>query len=290
MRKNNIINSENKDQFIVIALIIGIGIVILITVFSLISIWIPKKTIKDPVIKETIGQIEIKKFTEEEIVLNYYAQIYGYLISNNNEMLYAVLDKEYIKHEKLTEKKFNTLIENKKIAGKKLEVEKYKKIELEGYNNVYIVYFHTADRLINERVTIKEISPNNYTVVFDNFISYKEPNKVIEQEGLKMTVNNILINQANVGINLTLENIGTKKVIINKEKTFQAIKGICNSSIIKPMSSNIVNKEYELMPGGTIKINVFYIIDQDNNKINGIYIDNIFYPGDNRYENLKFNF
>lgn len=274
MKFEDLIDTDDKVRTFIIFMGIGIVLVIILVVYSIFNSW---SDIKNPpkIEENEFGKYTIDRISEEEIAKKYFSQIFAPLYNENFSKLYSMLDEAYIKSENITVSNLEEKIRNSGMAGTDLLLEKY---EVENRDNYkyYKLQIALPDHTKTEYIIVKEISPNDFTVLFGNKIIYDEKDEKILQDGLEYEIVSMEETSHQMTVKINIKNILSDDIILNKDKEDYPVKAISNmKSVISPMSDTLSKKAIHLQPGKTFTF-VGVFMKNSKEKIVKLQIDNIY--------------
>ena len=229
-----------------------------------------------PVVEESeFGKYSIDKIEEEEIAKKYFSQIFAPLYNQDFIELYSMLDEAYIKSENITISNLEDRLRNSGMVGTNLILEKYNVESRDDYR-YYKLQISNEDHTKTEHIIIKEISPNDFTVLLGNKIIYDEKKEKIVKDGLEYEIVSIEETSYQMVVKINIKNILTDDIILNKDKENHPVKAISDrKSLISPMSDTLSKKSIHLQPGKTFTL-VGVFMKNSKEKIIQLQIDNIY--------------
>lgn len=291
MNLNDIFNSENKNQAVVVLLITFMVIVVIVCIYVLVIIWSPSDTNNQKEKLLSIGEFEKITVTEEDMVKQYFAKVFALMINRQYTELYQILDPLYIKEYNVTEESLKEYIENKGINVIGLELEKYEKSQMEGYSNIYTIQVRILDEGILERIIIKEFSPTNIKVAFNDYLAHEITSVGVIKDGLKFILHELELNNNQYSITASITNTLDETIILNKDKEIYSIQAITDmGDTISTVSDTITGQAVEIKSGETYNYKGIFSKSHSFNNIAGLYIPSIYYKTSNRYSSLNFTF
>lgn len=155
---------ERKD--LLAATIIGILFVLVFLLASLIIIWMPKEDKKE----FKLGDISDTTYTDDMVISEYVENISSLLKKNDYEKLYSLVSDDYKDYSELTLESLKQKFEELEISDQEVVLLDYEKNSLEGYNNIFVTNIRGKKSSVSARIIIKENSPRNYKISFDDLI------------------------------------------------------------------------------------------------------------------------
>lgn len=285
---------EDKKKYLIMVVLVGI---LFICVFISILIYIWSRPIGNSVEEKrtedkSLGFYTNVKFSLEEQVKIYSSNISSDLTSNNIYDLFNKLSKSYIEYNSLDMEKFNKYIDEKNLNGKKLNLKEYKNTTFNN-NNIIKLTFETDEKKdkSNITVTVYESSPNNYTIAFDNFISYIGDEVSYEENGLKITLYDQTVFSNEYRTKIKIENISNSNIVLNKQKASEIFYINQGEGFDKIVSSSILmGNSLNLKPSDSINYTLnFFISDFTFAKIKKLIIKDVTNESTNNTQNIEIN-
>lgn len=274
--------SERKD--LLVLLIIGILVVVAIMLFSLIMIWSPK----DEEDKFYVGKVSIVKNISDEYKLEtYLSEISKYLVDKNYDELYKYISKDYTEYSGLDVSKLKQKCEELKIAGDELVLGSFESNNLDGYNKIYIINALTEDEALSVRLVLREISPRNFTISFDEFVLQKNSLETKNAENVIFELVKTRYTSTNVIYDVKITNKNLESIVINSANRKSAF--ILNyGKEFLDVTNQLNNEAIEILPGQTINTTLNYKIENITwSSINSITLRDV-KLSNNRTANLEF--
>lgn len=282
--------NDEKQRQITILIITGIVIVSIITILILISIWTPAK--EEPISDEfRVGYIDYEQYTDEDIVKNYYTKIMVNFLNSDYEKIYNNLSKDYIEYSNMTLTKLKDKLENMQIVGKVLQLNSFQKSYLNDYT-IYYVNLQAQGDASDITIVIREYSPENYSISFDDFIYMDENIYNKTYESLNLNVNRVIYTVDKVKYNITLTNKFSGNIVINSKKLYEGIylKDL-SDNIKSPYSVTFGGSEIKLIENQKKDFEVIYDIeDMSYSYIKGLVVRDVFYNSINKTTDVTYNF
>ena len=276
---------DRKD--LLVLFIIGILVVVAAMIFSLIMIWIPK----DEKIEFAVGDVIQFDSISDEYKINMYLKDFSKLIVNNEyEKLYKYVGQDYIEYSGMDVGKLKQKFEQSNIAGQELILENYETKKINGYSNIYILTVASKKDNSSIRMTIREKSPRQCTIAFEDFLLLEKTllTKVSENITLELLQTRYMSN--NVIYDLRITNKNLYSVYINSTKKNGSFLINYNDDLISEQNQFIDSNILELVPGEIQEFNLVYDIrNLDLTKIKGITLRDVKSTND-RVNNILFEF
>lgn len=282
--------SYQQQRALTILVVTGIIITIILTIVILISIWMPSNNdnIEDSF---KVGKASYISVEQEDVVKKYFSEVFSMLLSKDYKTLYDKLSPDYIKHNEMTEIKLKEFLENENIVGQPLELYKYDSGKLPGYNNIYSINMKVADNVYDIKLIIKESSPKQYTISFDEFVDLKENIYSQTNESINFTVNKVIYFNSKVQYDVTIKNVYKDNIILNSKQAYESIMLKDKSeNLIAPSVVVLGGKSLKLIPNETRKLKLVYNVGSLNYKnISGIIMKDVLYSNLDRNTDINFN-
>lgn len=278
---------ENRERALALFLILMIIVVVVATIIIMVLIWSPKEKKIEQVDFSTPGKYENQNSTEENIVVSYFAQVYTNVFSSA-DAVYDQLDPEYIKYKGFTKESFNKFLESKKLLGTRLTMSRYKKYKLNDSIMIYSVYFKNEETGLQDSVIIKETSPNNFKITFENFLSYKKDIGPFAKGGLQIDINELLIEESQIKLDINITNSEYSQIVINSNNEYNPIKLMSKDKYYKNISDSIRNETRNISKGTATNYLGHYLVEDNNYNLTSVYITNVLYENLDKNEPITF--
>ena len=276
---------DRKD--LLVLFIIGILVVVAAMIFSLIMIWTPK----EEKVEFAVGDVIQFDSISDEYKINMYLKDFSKLIVNNEyEKLYKYVGQDYIEYSGMDVGKLKQKFEQSNIAGQELILENYETKKINGYNNIYILTVASKKDNSSIRMTIREKSPRQCTIAFEDFLLLEKTllTKVSENITLELLQTRYMSN--NVIYDLRITNKNPYSVYINSTEKNGSFLINYNDDLIAEQNQFIDSNVLELVPGEIQEFNLVYDIRNiDLTKIKGITLRDVKSTND-RVNNILFEF
>lgn len=259
-------NLEEDDKKKYLLLVTLVGILFILTFFAIIIfIWTKPVSNAEKVStsESKLGTYSDTVFSLEEQIKNYSDSISALLISDDSNELFDILNDEFIRFKSFDNEKFRKYLSDKKLFGKSLKLKEYKSTSFKNDTVIKLVYETNDSDNINIIVNIFEKSPNDYTISFDNLISYIAEDKNYESNGIKITLSNQTYFSNEYRANIKITNISDSNVILNKEKAAEIIYLNQGENLNTIVSNNIfMGQPLTLSPEQSIVYPIRFLISE----------------------------
>lgn len=286
------LEESDKKKYLALVSLAGV-IAFLIFVFLLIFIWTrPIKKEKNVSTAESkLGSYSPSSYTLDDQINDYAKNISLMIKSNEASRLYKMLNEEYIKFKGFDEKGFENYLASRNFQGKDLSLIEYKSTSLNGMNLFKFLYRTKEDENKELIVNVFEKSPNNYTISFDNLVSYSNTEKKYENNGLKIVLSNITMFSNEFRCNIKITNIDDSNIILNSEKAAESIYLGQGSETDILVSTNLfMGKELVLKPNDSINYSIrFLLSDFSFGNVKKIIIKDVINESTNNKQNVEIN-
>lgn len=273
-----------KRKDLLFLFVLGVLIVLVVMIFSLVMIWSPNKEEKF-----LVGDTSyVQEVADEYKLEKYFEQISKYLVDNDYDGLYKIVAQDYIDYSSMDIEKFKKKCNELKIMGDKLVVGSFETNEIEGYNKIYIVNALTQKEGYSLRLILREKSPRNFNISFDEFILEEKSLHVKNAENIMFDLASVRYTTTDVYYNIKLTNRNIQKVIINYNNPgVNAFVLNCEDNVLNDANQAYAD-QIEILPGQTVEVNLRYSLnDISIDDIKSITLVNVKLAND-RLVNLEF--
>ena len=257
------LEENNQKKFLILVFLIGI-VVLIIFISLIISIWsrpLEKNIDEVDTNDKKIGNYSNINFSFENQVNLYFTYLNSLLNSGNYEDLYKLLDEQFIQYASLDKEKFIDYIKQKNIIGKNFKLVEYKNVTFDKNNIIKLSLQSNDSEQTAFNIIVKEKSPNDYTIAFDNLVKYIEEKKEYEENGLKIELSKQSYFSNEYITNIKISNVGKYNIELNRDKSAETIylnQGGNNNVIV---STNIfMGQTVVLNPDDSINYNIRFLI------------------------------
>ena len=212
-------------------------------------------------------------------------------LNKKYESIYSSLSKDYIEYSNMTVTKLKDKLDNMQIVGKVLQLNTFQKSYLKDYT-IYYVNLQAQGDASDVTIVIREISPENYTISFDDFVCMEKNIYNKTYESLNLNVDRVIYTVDKVRYNITLTNKFSGDIVLNSKKLYEGI-------YIKDLSDNIEAPYSVVFGGSEIKLienqkknfEVIYDIeDMSYSYIKGLVVRDVLYNSINKTTDVTYNF
>jgi len=277
-----------------LALVILVGFVfIVIFIISLVYIWskpiIPKEDTRTTSEMDFGNYVESKATLEDQVKI-YFSYISSLLTNAEYSKLYSMLNNEYKDFTTYSEDDFAKYLSSKNLKGKNLKLQEYKNTSFRG-NRIIKLTYTDSENSVSQDVTVVEKSPNDYTINFDNIMSFVKNEKVYEINGLKITLSNQAYYSNEYKAKLSITNTGEENVIFNQSRAAETIYLTQSGEVNTLVSSSIfMGQPFTLVPNQTINYDLrFLISDFTFTSIQKIKIKDVINLGTGNTQDIEIN-
>ncbi|MDF2865790.1 MAG: hypothetical protein K0R72_607 [Clostridia bacterium] len=220
---------QNNPKLFISIIISGIIFIIILLIFSLVLIW--SKNDDTNVVggnEATSDNIETGKYvykttSEGQVVEKYCRDILDTFSMQDKDEIYNLILKEYSNYRGFNKDTLFDNLRKKGLIGKLLKFYSYQSVSHDRYGKVFEIEIGTYDSYVKEKILLIEASPRNYKVSFDGFIGEDNSKKEIIRDGLKMTITNVREFVSEMQIKITINNISSNDIVINKQGNYENI-------------------------------------------------------------------
>lgn len=246
---------DRKD--LIVILIVAIILILGLTIFSLVMIWKPKK-IRE---KFTVGTYDYNSKSEKEILEGYISEIGSYLAKNDYDHLYGMVGSDYVLYTNLTVDSLKEKCKNMKIAGEEIFLESYETQTINDINKLYFAVVRGKVSNISTTIVIREKTPRNYTITFDNFVARygTNSNKTAENVRLLLEYEYYTTTQAEYKIKIT--NTNANSIYINSSSYSDGIYLGFTDDKITPQNGFTPWNKKEIKSGESIQLLLKFNLD-----------------------------
>lgn len=238
------------ERRILVLCVIGIILALILSFTTITSIW--KKNLSGAPSENSsnnttysnsgIGVFETVNVSDEAQVKKYVAHIAETLELGNFDDIYSMVDPGYLKYFKITKDSLKSRLSSKGVMNIKLNMSGYKKGTIESMN-VYSVDYASTDNSITCNINIVEKSPNNYTIAFDDFVTYIEEPREFIRDGLKFTIYDQAWFKSRYVLKAKLENLNEDSYVVNASRLYENCYVKLSNSNEKRTSSSVLSGE-----------------------------------------------
>lgn len=284
------LEEDDKKRYLVLVTLIG-ALFVMIFIALIIFIWTKpiNKVEKVSTSESKLGAYSDTKFSLEEQIKVYSDSISALLTSNDSNELFKMLNDEFIKFNSFDNEKFKKYLSDKRLFGRSLKLKEYKNTSFKGNTVIKLLYETNDSNNISFIVNIFEKSPNDYTISFDNLISYIDEDKNYESNGLKITLSNQTLFSNEYKANIRITNISGSDVILNKQKAAEIIHLNQGENLNTVVSNNILmGQSLALQPNQSITYPIRFLISEFSfNSIKKIIIKDVTNENTNNTQDIE---
>lgn len=277
--------SDRKD--LLVLLIIGILVVVAAMIFSLIMIWAPKEDNT----KFYVGKVSNINIIPDEYKIDMYLKDMSELLTSNNyEELYKLVGEDYIQYSGMDINKLKQKLEQSNISGQQLILENYETKEVKPYNKVYIITAASKKDNSSIRMTIREKSPRQYTIAFDDFVLLQKSLSTKVTENVTMELLQTKYTSSKVTYDIRITNKNLQNIVINSlNKTGIFLLNYSDETLAEE-NQYIEADRLLLLPNESEEFSLTYDIKKfDWSDITGITLRDVKLTND-RVNNILFEF
>lgn len=275
---------DRKD--LIVILIVAVILILGLTIFSLVMIWKPAKEKEE---EFEVGKYNYESKSDEEILEDYIDEIGAYLRDGDYNSLYSIVGTDYSLYTNLTVNSLKEKCEKLKISGQEIYLESYEIKEINGLNKLYFAVVRGKVSNISTMIVIREYSPKNYSITFDNFVARygNNSNKTAENVRLLVEYEYYTTTQAEYKVKIT--NANSNSIYINSNEYADGVYLGFTSDKITPVNSVTAYKKKELKSGESIHLTLkFNMEGKKYSDINSIILRDVKID-DNRVVNLQYD-
>lgn len=238
---------DRKD--LIVILIVAVILILGLTIFSLVMIWKPAKEKEE---EFEVGKYNYESKSDEEILEDYIDEIGAYLRDGDYNSLYSIVGTDYSLYTNLTVNSLKEKCEKLKISGQEIYLESYEIKEINGLNKLYFAVVRGKVSNISTMIVIREYSPKNYSITFDNFVARyaNNSNKTAENVRLLVEYEYYTTTQAEYKVKIT--NANSNSIYINSAEYADGVYLGFTSDKITPVNSVTAYKKKEIKSGESI--------------------------------------
>ncbi|MEG2276125.1 MAG: hypothetical protein RR988_05690 [Clostridia bacterium] len=265
-----------------------IAVVVLILIIALVMIWAPKKE-KPQELK--FGQYTSATDSNNKYLNSYLKEIADLLKRANIKEIYSKLTNTYITEKGITEDNLKALLEGKKILGVDLVPSNY----INGIINnerYYRVRMTSKDQLLEEYIIIRELSPRNYTIAFDDYIYKATLNKKFISNKISVELVDVNFGVTTYKMKLKIRNNNDQPVTLNSDSKNECIYGYhLNDGEIVSSSSFAMGRPVVIQPNQEINTLATFKVGQlSHGYMAGFSIKSVKVPNNDEPIEIKFLF
>lgn len=282
-----------RDKEITAILVMSCTIVVIIAVLLLILVWTTDRTEPEEVIEYSVGVLDTRnQLTADDYVKKYFSIIESKLTSEDYDAIYGYLAEDYVKSTGMTKEKLKNYLKSRKIVGQPLVLKSYENTALVGYSNIYIMNINQKDGIYDLNVVLKEKSPNNFTIAFDEFIDEKTNQLNAVFNSVNLSVDRVTRYSNYIEFEITVKNLYDEDIILNSQKQAECIYlKLADNSIIAPFGSVLGGTKLTLRSQRSKTYIVKYRLENKMmNSIQSLVIKDIYYEGKNITSDAEFTF
>lgn len=270
-----------KQQIFIALLVIGIILVVLLGGITLIGVWKFQINAIKEVNKYELGTIKYKPVTEEQYVKKYFSEIEDVLNREDYDKLYDMLGEDYIEYTQMTKESLQELIGKKKITNTQLQLTAYQAVETKYFANTYILSVKQKNGIYDANITIREISPNDYTIAFDDYIASEDPEYTNTMNSLNIVITRATYFSDYVEYDVKLKNLHDNTIVLNssnnQEGFYLKLEG---EKLVAPTTMVLGGRSVSLETERTKEYTLRYLIKNENmNSIESLLISDVYYEG-----------
>ena len=287
---------ERSKLPLVIVLALGVVGAVIVAVYCFIGIW--TKSYDDPkeenkTVSKDVGHYE--KIFDKSLnsqVKEYADSILFHLATSDTDWIFQNLNSEYITYTNYNSDKLKSHLKDKGILGKTLQVENYTNTISKNNNRVVVLNIKTSDNTIRDRIVVTEYSPNNYSLSFDDFISYTKTPETLKSTGVDVIVKEQVVFTQFIKMNITIANNTSNNFILNSNKEYEMITlQFEDTTKTNPVVSSSVGRAITLNSGKSLNYSLeFSISDINNINYKYLILKDVKNVTSNSVEDIKLNF
>ncbi len=251
----------DKQRALVVVCIIAIILTIVISIIALVLIWKPKPKVEKGF---EVGVVTATTITENDMLNKYYNEISSMLRENKIDDFCKLVGKDYLEYYSYTIEDVKKIIEDRKIAGKTLELANSMIYTMVGYTNVYYLELKSMGEVYSLGLVIREKSPENYTIGLDKFIDYSENTYSGAYNSVELSVLKRARFTTSVEYRIRVTNNYHDSIILNTNKTTSCLAWVANDGKFKkPVSLSLSGKAETIPTGESREYEATFNINED---------------------------
>ena len=280
-----------KQQILIAVLVTGIILAAVLGFFALIAVWKLKINAIKEVGKYELGKIQYKEATEEQYVKKYFAEIEEVLMSGNYDKLYDMLGEDYIEYTKMTKESLKEFITNKKISNTQLQLTAYQSVPVKYFTNTYILSVKQKNGIYDASITIREISPNNYTIAFDDYIVSDNPEYSNTMNSLNIAITRATYFSDYVEYDIRLKNLHDNTIVLNSNGNAECFYlKLSGEKLLTPYTTVLGGRNERIETERVKEYTVRYLVKNENmNSIESLLITEVYYEGVNKTATVEYS-
>lgn len=286
------LEESDRKRYLILVILAGI-LFILLFITLIIFIWIRpiKSEDKTPTSEKKLGNYSNSKFSLEDQVNIYFNVLSSLLTSQDSDELFKMLNKDFLEFKSLTKENFREYLSEKNLLGREFTLKEYKNTRFRNENIIKLSFKTNDSDNVSQIVTVFEKSPNDYTISFDNLISYISEEKNYENSGLKVTLSNQTYFSNEYRANIKITNISNSNIILNSQKSAETIYLNQGENVNTIVSNNIfMGQPLTLQPNQSINYSIRFLISEFSfNSIKKIVIKDVTNESTKNIQDIEFD-
>ncbi len=280
-----------KQQILIVILVAGIILATILGGLSLIAVWKLKINAIKEVGKYELGKIRYKDVTEEQYVKKYFAEIEEILMLEDYDKLYTMLGEDYIEYTQMTKESLKELITKKKIAGTQLQLTTYQSVDTKYFANTYIISVKQKSGIYDANITIREISPNDYTIAFDDYMASEDPEYSNTLNSLNITITRATYFSDYVEYDIRLKNLHDNTITLNSNANPEGFYlKLSGEKLLTPYTTVLGGRTEKMGTERIKEYTVRYLVKNENmNSIESLLITDVYYDGVNKTATVEYS-
>ena len=291
-------DNERVKLPILVVLVLGIVGTIIVAIYCFIGIW--TKSYSADSKKDTnainttgIGYYSLSYNKDLNSQVEAYAQdILMHMLTSNVEWLYNNLNPQYIEYKNLDVDQFKAFLKSKGLLGKTFNTTTYTTTTNNNNDRVIVINISSNDNTVKDKIIITEYSPNNYSLSFDDFISYNRSSKQLKNGGIDIIISEQIVFVQSIRMKLTIANNSTSNFLLNYNKEYEMIDlEFSDDTITQPVVGTSIGNIIYLSANKTLNYNLeFNIRNIKNINYKALKIKGVKNLDSNSVENITVNF
>lgn len=297
----------NKNLMYIILLGIGLVIVVGFAISSLVSIWsgddgeVENSTTQTEDNEElnyddirpagNLGKYNVVSWNAAKQVKYYSRWICDALKVKNIDKIKDLLSPEYKEYVGLNDEKLISLLQNKGMWGKTLDIDTYEYVTY-GDNKVFKLHICSEDKSVDDYINLIEYTPKKVAISFDSFVTVNKDSREYIRDNVKYTFSNEIIFDTKYKVNLTITNNSDGDVILNSGNEYENI--YLNFSTLtseKVISTVFAGETIILKPSEQFNaVLEFNIQDLAFSKIKSVILKNVKFAKNNITKDVEIEF
>ncbi len=285
-----------RERQLVLLLVTGIVVVVIVAVLLIIGVWSKKAELTAEQKEYKLGRINLEKNTNADLaelyVKGYFSEIEQMLLEEDYDRFYSYLGEDYIEYSGMTRESVEKYLIDKKIIGEMLELKAYECVNVEGYSNVYVLNIKLKDGVYDIGVVVREISPNNYTLSFEEYIKSETLNYNSTMNSVNLSIGKAVYFSNYVEYDVTVKNVHDDTIRLNTKNMPEDIYlKLTDGTLITPYNVLMGGSEVVLERDRIKEYKIRYNVENGNiPQIESFVIKDIYYDGKDIVGDAEFVF